>query len=131
MDFEFENNEMDQVEEAENAMFDMQSPPPYELETVKLVCKDCGEEFDLLPSEQKFYMAHGLELPKRCPVCRNTRKNVTEFTCLDCGKKFYMPASEIAFYNAKGFKLPKRCNKCRMARKARGTNGNSEVTSGT
>ncbi len=42
-----------------------------------LTCKQCGKEFELADSEIEFYKKKGLELPKRCKVCRDenqTRK---------------------------------------------------------
>ena len=37
-------------------------------------CVECGEEFDILVHERRYYEQHGLELPRRCPTCRKLRK---------------------------------------------------------
>ncbi|MBE5709929.1 MAG: cytochrome C551 [Oscillibacter sp.] len=38
------------------------------------VCTECGKPFDITVGESKFYLQHGLTLPRRCPSCRNRRK---------------------------------------------------------
>lgn len=38
-------------------------------------CKDCGTEFVITSEEQKHFKAMGYELPKRCPKCRQIRKD--------------------------------------------------------
>lgn len=43
-----------------------------------MICKDCGEEFNITPSEINFYEANNLKLPKRCPECRKARKTAKE-----------------------------------------------------
>lgn len=40
----------------------------------KIVCKDCGKEFDFTEAEQKFYQERGLSEPKRCKACRDLKK---------------------------------------------------------
>ena len=42
-----------------------------------LECIDCGREFDITNGEREYYESKGLELPKRCPKCRElkARKN--------------------------------------------------------
>ncbi len=40
----------------------------------KLVCQDCEKEFDFTEREQEFYAEKGFQEPKRCPECRNARK---------------------------------------------------------
>ena len=37
-------------------------------------CVDCGDGFLFSKGEQKFYQAQELEVPKRCPECREKRK---------------------------------------------------------
>lgn len=39
-----------------------------------LECRDCGKEFVLTEGEQAFYKEKGFEEPKRCPSCREARK---------------------------------------------------------
>lgn len=43
-----------------------------------MICKDCGKEFDITPGEMKFFSSKKLELPKRCPDCRKSRKAARE-----------------------------------------------------
>ena len=45
-----------------------------EKEELTQVCKDCGNEFVITVSEQKFYESKELALPKRCEACRKARK---------------------------------------------------------
>ncbi len=40
----------------------------------KIVCKDCGKEFDFTANEQEFYQEHGFTEPKRCKACREAKK---------------------------------------------------------
>lgn len=40
----------------------------------KRKCVDCGKEFTLSDSEEKFYKDKNLALPKRCKECRDRRK---------------------------------------------------------
>lgn len=42
---------------------------------MKIKCEDCGEEFDFVENEQKFYEEKGFPPPKRCKACRLERKN--------------------------------------------------------
>ena len=39
-------------------------------------CLDCGEPFDILVSERKYYEQRGMVLPRRCPDCRERRKQL-------------------------------------------------------
>lgn len=39
-------------------------------ETIKIKCKDCGQEFEIEQSEAKWYKDRGWELPIRCKACR-------------------------------------------------------------
>ncbi|MGP1457696.1 MAG: CFI-box-CTERM domain-containing protein [Treponema sp.] len=38
-------------------------------------CVDCGKNFSLSQKEINFYSSKGYELPKRCKVCRDAKKN--------------------------------------------------------
>lgn len=38
--------------------------------TIKIKCKDCGQEFKIEQSEAKWYKDRGWELPVRCKACR-------------------------------------------------------------
>lgn len=44
------------------------------MENIKLICKDCGKEFDFTVGEQKFYNEKGFPAPIRCRECRNVKK---------------------------------------------------------
>ena len=39
-------------------------------------CLDCGDPFDILVSERKYYEQRGMVLPRRCPDCRERRKQL-------------------------------------------------------
>lgn len=39
-------------------------------DTIKIKCKDCGEEFEIEQSEAQWYKDRGWELPVRCKACR-------------------------------------------------------------
>ena len=41
---------------------------------LKVICKDCGAEFEISAGEQSWYAQKKWELPKRCPDCREARK---------------------------------------------------------
>ena len=44
-------------------------------EDKELVCAECGTTFTFTAGEQEFYASRGLtNEPRRCPVCRQTRK---------------------------------------------------------
>jgi hypothetical protein len=42
--------------------------------TMILVCKDCGCDWQLTDMEQQAMYRKGLAMPKRCPECRQTRR---------------------------------------------------------
>lgn len=44
------------------------------MENIKLICKDCGKEFDFTVGEQKFYAEKGFAAPIRCKECRDAKK---------------------------------------------------------
>lgn len=44
------------------------------MENIKLVCKDCGKEFDFTVGEQRFYEEKGFAQPIRCKECRDVKK---------------------------------------------------------
>lgn len=44
------------------------------MENIKLVCKDCGKEFDFTIGEQRFYEEKGFAQPIRCKECRDAKK---------------------------------------------------------
>jgi len=47
-----------------------------EKQDIKVICKDCGEEFLFTVGEQEFYEEKGFtNSPVRCKECRNNRKN--------------------------------------------------------
>ena len=41
---------------------------------MKLICKQCHQEFELTESEIQFFRSKGLNLPKRCQKCRQQNK---------------------------------------------------------
>ena len=41
---------------------------------MKVICKQCGKEFELNASEIEFYQKKNLALPKRCKACREFNK---------------------------------------------------------
>jgi len=41
---------------------------------MKRICKQCGKEFTLTPSEMNFYRSKNLAFPKRCQDCREQNK---------------------------------------------------------
>ena len=45
-----------------------------QMENIKLICKDCGKEFDFTVGEQKFYEEKGFAQPIRCKECRDAKK---------------------------------------------------------
>lgn len=40
----------------------------------RIACVNCGRIFQFNSSEKNFYTRKGLEMPKRCPTCRNAKK---------------------------------------------------------
>ena len=44
------------------------------MENIKLICKDCGKEFDFAVGEQRFYEEKGFAQPIRCKECRDAKK---------------------------------------------------------
>jgi hypothetical protein len=47
---------------------------PMEYQDCDLTCVDCGQVFLLTAGERVFYIKRGLVEPKRCPICRRTRR---------------------------------------------------------
>ena len=47
---------------------------PMEYQDRDLTCVDCGQVFLLTAGERVFYIMRGLVEPKRCPICRRTRR---------------------------------------------------------
>lgn len=89
------------------------------LDLIVTKCIDCGQEFRITPSEQKFYAARGYTLPKRCEVCRQAKQKKETFVCIDCGREFKLNNSVIRFYERNGLHIPKRCEKCRVYKRER------------
>lgn len=80
-------------------------------------CVECGESFEITPTEQEFYMSRELDLPKRCADCREKRKQEDNFVCRECGETFTMKQTEKDYYTRHGLDLPKRCAGCREKRR--------------
>ena len=51
-------------------------PKKHKRKKKKIVCCDCGETFLFTGGEQKYYEDRKLSEPKRCPVCRQKRKEL-------------------------------------------------------
>ena len=43
-------------------------------EVIERTCINCGRRFPIYPNAQDFFKSRGLELPKRCRVCREKKK---------------------------------------------------------
>lgn len=68
-------------------------------------CADCGADFTFTASEQEFFASKGFtNEPKRCPVCRQSRKQTRgggggmggprqmfPAVCASCGKETEVP----------------------------------------
>lgn len=44
------------------------------VENKVLVCVDCGAHFVFSSGEQRYFFSKGLSIPKRCPNCRQKRR---------------------------------------------------------
>ncbi len=51
-------------------------PKKHKRKKKKIVCCDCGETFLFTGGEQKYYEERKLSEPKRCPSCRQKRKEL-------------------------------------------------------
>jgi CxxC-x17-CxxC domain-containing protein len=75
-------------------------------EVIYLECADCGSEFEFSSEEQEFYESKRFSQPKRCPSCREARRNVRSnrgggggghrkprytVICSDCGCETTVP----------------------------------------
>lgn len=98
---------------------DMSAPPPVVLDEIHANCIDCGEEFTISPAEQKFFMYHKYDIPKRCKKCRTKKSQYTEHICVDCGNTFKINETTRMFFERNGLNLPKRCERCREIKKVR------------
>ena len=45
------------------------------LQDKKLICCDCGAQFTFSAGEQAYFKSKQLSQPKRCPRCREQRRN--------------------------------------------------------
>lgn len=64
----------------------------------QMTCADCGAEYTFAASEQAFYADKGFSAPKRCPDCRQKKKDerrsnrqFTKVTCASCGTETEVP----------------------------------------
>ena len=68
-----------------------------EFKDEKLTCQDCGKEFIFKAEDQKFFQEKGFQAPKRCPECREAKKQARsqrqtyEIICSKCGEKGTVP----------------------------------------
>jgi CxxC-x17-CxxC domain-containing protein len=102
-----------------------------------ITCADCGQEFAFSASEQQFYADRGFSEPRRCPSCRQARKQARgmsgsgeyasagydggyrsrgpremfEATCSNCGK-----TASVPFRPTSG--KPVYCDDCFAQRRA-------------
>lgn len=88
-------------------------------ETITKICSDCGEEFKITPSEQRFFEEHDFKLPVRCGECRKKRSQYEEHICKDCGKPFKIRLTQKEFFTKNGLYLPQRCPDCISIKKER------------
>jgi CxxC-x17-CxxC domain-containing protein len=60
-----------------------------------LTCEECGGPFTFTAGEQEFFAEKGFTPPKRCPSCRQAKKErgreMTEVTCAECGQTTTVP----------------------------------------
>jgi CxxC-x17-CxxC domain-containing protein len=63
-----------------------------------LSCADCGADFTFTAAEQAFFADKGFSSPKRCPTCRDKKKQerqsnrqFTKVTCAQCGVETEVP----------------------------------------
>lgn len=98
------------------------------LESIKITCDRCGEEFEISPAEQKFYSSKGFTLPKKCKKCRSLRNEVEVFKCVDCNKEFTVNKIQREYFEGNGLEMPKRCPECRRIKRER--NKNKEAGNG-
>lgn len=89
------------------------SQPREVLKTITVNCCDCGRTFSVNPAEQNFFKRKGLNLPKRCPECREKRKKVETCICVDCGAEFTITRVNLEYFKRNGMHAPKRCEECR------------------
>ncbi len=45
------------------------------LKNKTLRCVDCGMDFIFTVGEQRYFLSKGLSVPKRCPQCRQRRRD--------------------------------------------------------
>ena len=52
-----------------------------------LTCQDCGQEFTFSADDQQYHAEKGYtNEPKRCPLCRASRRSGDAPTLMDCWK---------------------------------------------
>ena len=73
---------------------------------MKLICKQCGKEFELSESEINFYKSKNLHLPKRCKECRQENKQkkngrVQEYETPDMKNKYQSLSNSSSSRNNK------------------------------
>ena len=54
------------------------APKKHKKKKKNIVCCHCGKKFFFTRGEQNFYKKHKLSEPKRCPDCRQKRKEMFE-----------------------------------------------------
>jgi len=67
-----------------------------------LTCVECGEEFTFSATDQEFHAGRGYQEPKRCPTCRQARRDTRssspypertmyDVVCANCGAATQVP----------------------------------------
>ena len=88
-------------------------------EDIELTCITCNETFTFTTGDQAYFASKFLHQPKRCPKCRQYRKEKSEYiTCVECGEQFIFSVTNQAFFASELLSPPKRCPRCRAKRKA-------------
>ena len=52
----------------------MTNNAPNTTATEKRICADCGQTFSLTESDIDYFLARGLQIPRRCEPCRHERR---------------------------------------------------------
>jgi len=97
------------------------------------ICADCGQPFavtedDVARLEQLTVEGAPFRLPKRCPECREARRQARydvvkddgtheHLECATCGRTWFFGDRDRAYYASRGWTRPRRCKACRDARR--------------
>ena len=84
-----------------------------------VTCIECGQEFELSVEEIAYYVAKGMQEPKRCPICRALKGKYRYVKCAGCGTLMRIPLlTEIRNRRLYGdkYRPMKWCKTCRDKR---------------